>query len=283
MIKNNLILRALTGALFVIILVFSIVYGIGTFAGIFALITAFATQEFCQIVTTGKKGSIQIQSGILILASLFLFGAFFLYCTGKGGVEFFVPYLILLIGIFIRELYLKRPDPIGNWAYSTLSQLYIALPFALLNMLAVSVNPANGEMMYNYILPLSLFIFLWMNDTGAYCFGVLFGKHRLFERISPKKSWEGFFGGLVVAVAAGISISFASPVLTMGQWAGFAFIVVIFGTWGDLVESLMKRTLGIKDSGKILPGHGGVLDRFDSSLLAIPATVCYLYILQLFG
>lgn len=281
--KNNLILRSITGILFVAILVLSIVYGITTFAGIFGIITALATNEFCQIVTAGKKGSIRLQPGILVASSLYLFCAFFLYCTGKGGVEFFIPYFILLLGILIRELYLKQPDPLGNWAYSTLSQVYIALPFALLNTFAVGMNPATGEIVYHYLLPLALFIFLWMNDTGAYCFGVLFGKHRLFERISPKKSWEGFFGGLVVAVASGISISFASPVLTMWQWAGFALVVAVFGTWGDLVESLLKRTLGIKDSGKILPGHGGILDRFDSALLAIPAAVCYLYLIQLLG
>lgn len=283
MIKNNLVLRSITGILFVAILVLSIVHGVTTFAGIFGIITALATNEFCHIVTAGKEGSIRLRPGILVPASVLLFGAFFLYCTGNGGAELFIPYLVLLIGILIRELYLKHPDPIGNWAYSALSQLYIALPFALLNTFAVSMNPMSGEITYSYILPLALFIFLWMNDTGAFCFGVLFGKHRLFERISPKKSWEGFFGGLVVAIASGISLSFASPVLTMWQWAGFALVVAVFGTWGDLIESLLKRTLGIKDSGNILPGHGGILDRFDSALLAIPAAVCYLYLIQLFG
>jgi phosphatidate cytidylyltransferase len=123
-----------------------------------------------------------------------------------------------------------------------------------------------------------------MNDTGAYCVGSLIGRHKLFPRISPGKSWEGSIGGAVVvlAVAAAISIYIDDVMLTLPQWLGLGFVVVVFGTWGDLVESLFKRTLGIKDSGNILPGHGGMLDRFDSSLLAIPAAVVYLYTLSLF-
>lgn len=121
-----------------------------------------------------------------------------------------------------------------------------------------------------------------MNDTGAYCFGTLFGKHRLFERISPKKSWEGSIGGGLLTLATGfvfsIFFSFMSPI----AWAGLSLTVTIFGTWGDLVESLIKRHMKIKDSGTILPGHGGILDRFDSALIAIPAAVIYLYIMTLF-
>ncbi len=282
MIKNNLVLRSITGLLFVAILVFAIVYGIASFVILFTIITALTTNEFCRIVTEGEKSSVRLQPTILMVASAYLFIAFFVYCTGIRGAEVFVPYLILLMGMLIRELYLKQPDPIGNWAYSALSQLYIALPFALLNTLSITMDPINGSISYNYLLPLSIFIFLWMNDTGAFCFGSLFGKHRLFERISPKKSWEGFYGGVIVAIASGISLSFADSMLTMIQWAGLALIVAVFGTWGDLVESLLKRHLGIKDSGSILPGHGGMLDRFDSSLMAIPAAVCYLYITQLF-
>ena len=138
-------------------------------------------------------------------------------------------------------------------------------------------------------MPLSIFIFLWTNDTGAYCSGSLFGKHKLFPRVSPGKSWEGSIGGgiLVLAVAALIgyienSTDGLTPVaLSIPAWMGLGLVVVVFGTWGDLVESLFKRTLGIKDSGNILPGHGGMLDRFDSSLMAMPAAVVYLYTLTL--
>ena len=164
-----------------------------------------------------------------------------------------------------------------------LSQLYVALPFALLNVLAFQNSPETGSVTYNPILPLSIFVFIWLSDTGAYCVGSLIGKHRLFERISPKKSWEGSIGGANILhrfLSWHLHISFLS---CLGwQWVGLAIVVVIFGTWGDLTESLMKRQLGIKDSGNILPGHGGMLDRFDSALMAIPAAVVYLYALTMF-
>ena len=135
---------------------------------------------------------------------------------------------------------------------------------------------------YNAILPLSIFIFNWVNDTGAYCTGMLFGKHKLFERISPKKSWEGSIGGSVFCIISSFILAHFFPFMSTEVWIGLALTVVIFGTWGDLTESLLKRRLGIKDSGNILPGHGGMLDRFDSAILAIPAAVVYLYVASLF-
>ena len=163
-----------------------------------------------------------------------------------------------------------------------MSQLYIALPFSLLNVLAF--RSTGYDIQYTYLIPLSVFVFLWINDTGAYLCGSLLGKHKLFPRISPAKSWEGSIGGAVFVLAAAYAISYFvdQTMLTMPEWLGLGLVVVVFGTWGDLVESLFKRTLGIKDSGDILPGHGGMLDRFDSSLLAIPAAVIYLYTLSLF-
>ena len=161
--------------------------------------------------------------------------------------------------------------------------MYIALPFSLLNVLAFTATP-NGHISFNTLLPLSVFVFLWVNDTGAYCVGSLLGRHKLFPRISPGKSWEGCIGGAVFVLAAAYLIGeyIDMGILNTLQWLGLGLVVVVFGTWGDLVESLFKRTLGIKDSGNILPGHGGMLDRFDSSLLAIPAAVVYLYTLSLF-
>ena len=164
-----------------------------------------------------------------------------------------------------------------------LSQMYIALPFSLLNVLAFNAT-SDGLVAFNTLLPLSVFIFLWVNDTGAYCAGSLLGRHKLFPRISPGKSWEGSIGGglFVLAAAYIISIYFDGVLLTTIEWLGLGLVVTVFGTWGDLVESLFKRTLGIKDSGNILPGHGGMLDRFDSALLAIPTAVIYLYTLSMF-
>ena len=179
---------------------------------------------------------------------------------------------------------LKQKDPIQDWAYTMLPQMYIALPFSLLNVLAFNAT-SEGIVAFNTLLPLSIFIFLWVNDSGAYCVGSLIGRHKLFPRISPGKSWEGSIGGAVFVLAAAYAISYfldEEQMLTMPAWLGLGLVVVVFGTWGDLVESLFKRTLGIKDSGNILPGHGGMLDRFDSSLLAIPAAVVYLYTLSMF-
>ena len=143
--------------------------------------------------------------------------------------------------------------------------------------------PDGSGVSYDMLLPLSVFVFLWVNDSGAYCDGSLLGKHKLFPRISPGKTWEGSIGGgiLVIIVAAIIGYlannGAETHTLSMVGWIGLGLVVVVFGTWGDLVESLFKRTLGVKDSGSILPGHGGMMDRFDSSLMAIPAAVVYLY------
>ena len=201
-----------------------------------------------------------------------------------------MPYLLTVVYLLVSELYLKQTNPINNWAYTMLSQMYIALPFSMINVLAFRSTP-DGNVTFEWLLPLSLFIFLWTNDTGAYCSGSLLGRHKLFPRISPGKSWEGSIGGAVFVIIAAAIIYFLNVGQTDGlvagmplwQWLGLGLVVVVFGTWGDLVESLFKRTLGIKDSGNILPGHGGMLDRFDSSLMAIPAAVVYLYTLQLFA
>lgn len=217
------------------------------------------------------------------MGGAYLFLALMSFCTQQSvGARVFLPYLGLLLYMMITELYLKKKNPTGNWAYSMLSQLYVALPFALLNVLAFQNSPETSSVTYNPILPLSIFVFIWLSDTGAYCVGSLIGKHRLFERISPKKSWEGSIGGGIFSIASSLGFAYFFPFMPGWQWVGLAIVVVIFGTWGDLTESLMKRQLGIKDSGNILPGHGGMLDRFDSALMAIPAAVVYLYALTMF-
>ena len=199
----------------------------------------------------------------------------------------FIPYLLTIVYLFISELYMKTENAINGWAYTMLGQMYIALPFSTINVLAFNATP-DGNVAYNYMIPLCVFIFLWANDTGAYCSGSLFGKHKLFPRVSPGKSWEGSIGGAIIVLAVAWLIGYLDAQngntsgLTIPQWMGLGLVVVVFGTWGDLVESLFKRTLGVKDSGNILPGHGGMLDRFDSSLMAMPAAVIYLYSLTLF-
>lgn len=249
------------------------------FTILFALISALTIREFGSIV--GKSGEVIINKPICMLAGVFLFFGFAYLGVAPGDSSVLIPYLFLVIYLLVSELYLKRKNPLHNWAYTMMSQMYIALPFALLNVLAFHTNVTGSASEYNPILPLSIFIFNWVNDTGAYCTGVLFGKHHLFERISPKKSWEGSIGGAVFCVIAAFVMAHFFPFLSLGVWVGLGLVIVVFGTWGDLTESLLKRTLGIKDSGNILPGHGGMLDRFDSSLMAIPAAVVYFYIISL--
>ena len=277
--KSNFITRALTGAIFVAVLVGCILGGPITFSVLFALISALTVNEFGNIIQ--KSGFAEINKPISILASIFLFFGFAYLGTSPGSNEILIPYLLLIMYILISELYYKKENPVNDIAYSLMTQMYIALPFALLNVLAFQTSEETSMSVYNPILPLSIFIFTWVNDSGAYCAGVLFGKHRLFERISPKKSWEGSFGGGIFSIITAIIIAQYFPILSLAKWIGLALTVVVFGTWGDLVESLIKRRIGIKDSGNILPGHGGMLDRFDSTLLAVPAAVLYLYMISL--
>jgi len=200
----------------------------------------------------------------------------FCYTALNASIIAFVPYVIYLFVLFISELYLKRQNPIHSLAYSLLGQMYIALPFALANYLVFAYEPGS----YRYVYVLALLVFIWVNDTFAYLTGMTFGKHRLFERISPKKSWEGFIGGALVSIASSLIFAHFYPNLSLVLWMGFAAVTVVFGTWGDLFESLIKRTLGVKDSGNMIPGHGGILDRFDSTIFAIPAVFIYLILIN---
>lgn len=274
---SNLIIRTLTGIAFVAVLVGGIMWNNVSFTVLFAAITGLSVWEFCHLVN--QKSDVKINNVICTTSGVFLFLAVGGFCSEITPSAVFIPYLLSLIYLMVGELYLKSDHAINNWAYTMMSQLYVALPFACLNALAYQVSIESG-IIYSPILPLSIFVFLWLNDSGAYCFGSLLGKHKLFPRISPNKSWEGSIGGAIVALAASqLFAAYFDTTLTAMEWLGLALVVVVFGTWGDLVESLFKRQLGIKDSGNILPGHGGMLDRFDSSMLAIPASVVYLYTL----
>ncbi len=280
---NNFITRTLTGILFVGVLVGAILYSPVTFCLLFAVITGMAVWEFGTLINKG--GEAVVNRPICTLAGVYLFFAVMGFNQGMARGEIFVPYLLTLIYLLVAELYLRRPNPVSDWAYTMMSQLYVALPFALVSVLYFyPIQVVDGDSVSvatSPILSLSLFIFLWASDSGAYMVGSLIGKHRLFERISPKKSWEGSIGGGVLAIVAAWCLWYFFPIMSLVQWIGMSLVVVVFGTWGDLVESLMKRHLGIKDSGNILPGHGGILDRFDSAMLAIPAVVVYLYTFSL--
>lgn len=281
---NNFIVRTITAVFFVAAIVCCFLRA-EAMVLLFALVTGLTIWEFTSLVN--DRENITVNRFICTVAGVYFFFAMAGYNAGITPAGVFIPYLISIIYLMVAELYLKQEDPVNDWAYTMMSQLYIALPFSLLNILAFRYN--TEEIVYTYLTPLSVFVFIWMNDTGAYLCGSLLGKHKLFPRISPGKSWEGSIGGAVLVMIVAVGIWYLTEQygvndlqLSMMEWIGMGLTVVVFGTWGDLIESLFKRTLGIKDSGTILPGHGGMLDRFDSSLLAIPATVVYLYTLTLF-
>ena len=281
---KNFIIRTITGVIFVAAVVASFLRA-EAMVLLFSIVTGMTIWEFTGLVN--EREHVTVNRFICTVAGVYFFYAMTYFCsdlyTGVAKSVVFIPYLVTIIYLLISELYLRQDDPIQDWAYTMLSQMYIALPFSLLNVLAFNAT-SQGMVAFNTLLPLSIFVFLWINDSGAYCVGSLLGRHKLFPRISPGKSWEGSIGGAVFVLAAAWAISefLDQQMLNTLEWLGLGLTVVVFGTWGDLVESLFKRTLGIKDSGNILPGHGGMLDRFDSSLLAIPAAVVYLYTLSLF-
>lgn len=285
--KKNLIIRSISGIIFLAIMIVGMIFRPDAFIFLFTLITGLTIWEYTGLVN--ELEDVTVNRFISTIAGMYFFLAVAAIRTGMvENFVIFVPYILSIVYLFISELYTRNENAIHDWAYTMLAQMYIAMPFALINILAFEVSPDGTIHHFDRLLPLSVFIFLWVNDTGAYCSGSLLGKHKLFPRISPGKSWEGSIGGgIFVLIAAAIIGYFAnngdnSHSLNILQWMGLGLTVVFFGTWGDLVESLFKRTLGIKDSGNIMPGHGGMLDRFDSSLMAIPAAVVYLYTLTLF-
>lgn len=284
--QKNLIVRSITGVLFVAIMVAGFLSP-RAMVFLFALITGLTLWEYTGLVN--GLDNVQVNRFISTVAGVYFFLAVAGWRTGiVNNFVVMVPYLLTIVYLFISELYTKNKNAINDWAYTMLGQMYIALPFSMINILAFEMAPDQSGVSYDTMLPLSVFIFLWVNDSGAYLTGSLLGRHKLFPRISPGKTWEGSIGGgiLVIAVAAllgylvnrGVDV----PRLSIPGWMGLGLVIVVVGTWGDLVESLFKRTLGIKDSGNILPGHGGMMDRFDSSLMAIPAAVLYLYTLTIF-
>ena len=270
---KNLIIRALTGIIFVVVLVSAICIHPIFFLILFCIITGLTLWEFGSLVKHYENAN--LQRAVNVLGGVYLFIATFVYANGLTDGKIFLPYLLFIMLTMIAELYYKAPNPINNWAFTLFAQVYCAGSFSILNF--IGAEPGTpGVMSYTPLFIMAIFIFVWLDDTGAYLVGSLIGKHKLFERISPKKSWEGFFGGLILSLASSQAFAWFAPEINRMNWLGLAATVVLFGTWGDLIESLLKRTLGVKDSGNALPGHGGMLDRFDSVMLAVPASYIYI-------
>lgn len=276
---KNFIQRTITGIIFVSIVLTSIYFqpDYKTLTTLFALVMGYGLLEFYSLVNKGFNT--QVPTAYMFICGLILYGFVGSTCSDTlTTLVFAALYILCITGLFIYELYRKKEQPIHNIAFSLLGQVMVALPCSLINLIAV---PDQIHWVF------ALFILIWLSDTGAYLVGCTLGKHKLFERISPKKSWEGFFGGCAFAIGGSMLLwhlfTTVWPIganTTWWQWLIFAIIIIIFGTYGDLSESLLKRAANIKDSGNILPGHGGILDRFDSLLLCIPVVYIYLEILN---
>lgn len=275
---KNLYVRAITGILYVALLVGSLLWSDISFALFFAAVVGLSVWEFCTVINENLNASVNRFIASIGAVSFVL--AMWQCCKISPSYQFFLPFLVTMLYLLISELYRNEADPLKNWVYAFAAQLYVTLPLSLIFFLGYRYDAMSDTLPYDFVLPLSVFIFLWTSDTGAYLFGSTLGRYypaKLFPRISPNKSWIGSLGGgILCLIAAAVLWHFFPDRLSLLAWLGLGLVVCVFGTWGDLVESLFKRRLGIKDSGRILPGHGGMLDRFDSALLAVPAAVIYL-------
>lgn len=297
---KNFLVRTLSGIIFGVIMIVCFLWNTQSYSTIMAVIIAAMMNEFLNI-SIGKR--YPIQKGLAILSGISFF--LLLLVSVKYGITpaILLFSLIPVLAIFIANLYIKEfnihKSDVGKDGevirmnngfefipFAVTSILYIAVPMSLCNLIVLQA-PENGmasfaqPMEYSGTILLGMIILLWANDVGAYCLGTAIGQKygsKLFPSISPKKSWVGFWGGLCCTILAAIAIrNILFVQISIIGTIGLAIIICIFGVWGDLIESQFKRNFGVKDSGNIMPGHGGMLDRFDGALLAFPAAVIYLY------
>ena len=273
-ILKNLTVRTLTGAVFISIMITAIWLPPYLFGIVFLLIAGLGLREFYALSTPVE--GVKTLGKFSILSGCLLFIAFFFHVF-RADLRFYPPflnfclYILCVVFIFLLEMFRKEKNPIQNIAVSLMGHIYVVIPLGFICLM-------ENE---HKLFVLAFFITIWISDTGAYLAGISFGKHKMFERVSPKKTWEGLAGGMVFALLAGWVFSMVATtgkgeLLKLWQWLVFAGIIFTFGTLGDLVESLFKRSLNTKDSGFFMPGHGGLLDRFDSTLMAAPITWVFL-------
>lgn len=274
--KKDLITRAGAGIIYILLILLGVLGGRFTFLAVFGAILGTALFEFYRMVEKDTSHAISkvfnIVMGIIIFLSVSLYiEDIFIYALPSA----ILVYLLILIA---SAVFIRRHDIFHGIIYSVFGQIYITMPLSLLMLISYS-NQYNltGER-YDWVLILALFVFLWVNDTAAYFIGSLIGKHKLMEHISPKKSVEGFIAGILFTLLASFIFARLYPEFSTAFWMGYGAVVALFGTLGDLFESLIKRTCSVKDAGDLIPGHGGILDRIDSLLTAVPAAYLYLII-----
>ena len=268
--------RALTGTVFVAVLIFSSYLSPFSLFGLYFIFVLIGTWEYLSILSKNSDFQPNITLGLILSAFTFL------ALTSKSVLGLDPDTFIgaLIFSVFatpLIELYNNKPNPFSNIAQTIFPLIYVALPFGLL-ILSNSMFTNSSPGKFSSELILGFYFILWSNDTGAYLTGKAFGKHKLFERISPNKTWEGSIGGAVLAIGIAIVCGMFFTDLPLWKWTSIGLIISVFGSMGDLAESLFKRSMNVKDSGKIMPGHGGILDRFDGLLIASPFVFAFLLI-----
>lgn len=263
--------RTLTGSVFVLVIIGSILLGRISFLLVFLALSTACLLELYYIMLKARLRP-QVLYGLLLGVVIFVIN--YLYATKLIDAFIFLGIIPLVISLFIVELFRNQNKPLVNIAGTLFGLIYITLPFSLLNYFVLDFS--LNRIFYNTEFLLGFFVLIWANDTGAYIFGISFGRHKMFPRVSPKKSWEGLIGGFFTTALVAWVLSLAFYQTHVTHWLAIGFISAVMGVFGDLVESMFKRSIGIKDSGKFLPGHGGLLDRFDAVLLAAPIVYVYL-------
>ncbi len=275
---KDIFTRAGAGTIYILVILLGLLGGRFSFLAVFGAILGSGLFEFYRMVEKDTAHAISkifnILMGVVIFISVFLYlESINIYLLPV----FILTYLLILIA---SAIFLRRDDILHGIIYSVFGQVYITMPLSLLMFISYSPDMANNE--YNWVPVLALFVFLWVNDTAAYFIGSLIGKHKLIEHISPKKSIEGFIAGIFFTLLASLIFARLYPGFTPIFWMGLSVVVALFGTLGDLFESLIKRTCNVKDAGDLIPGHGGILDRIDSLLVAIPVVFLYLILFHSF-
>jgi phosphatidate cytidylyltransferase len=252
-------------------------YSFLTQFSIFFIFTLIGLLEYYKLIALQGVKSQKILGVIFGITTYSLLSLFFYDIIELKYVFFVIAFLYI---IFLQELFKKAPNPFNNIAHTLLGIFYVAVPFSILSYLAAYESKSINHIEYQPQILLGFIFCVWLSDTGAYVFGSLFGKTKLFPAVSPNKSWEGTLGGALVATSFAIAYYHYTNTLSLTDWIVIALIVVVFGNFGDLIESYLKRSVNVKDSGTLLPGHGGVLDRFDAVIFASPFVFFYLNLIS---